>query len=48
MGEGEMGSLLRTIIAVSVFAFFVTFFMSVIIIVIKLSDNVHSSSYKVN
>lgn len=48
MGENEMGSLLRTIIAVLVFAAIVSFFTTVIVIVITLSNNIHNSSYKVN
>lgn len=48
MGENEIGSLLRTIIAVMVFAVIVTFFTGLVIVVIKLSNNIHDSAYKVN
>lgn len=48
MGENELGSLLRAMIAVLVFAVIVAFFVGVIYIIFKLSQDIHSSSYNVN
>jgi len=48
MGENEMGSLLRTIIAVSVFGLIVTFFAGILITLIVLSNGIHDSAYGVN